>query len=132
MGRPLSLYYVCKDNQEKHTTLDPCQGRPFQNRQRRRQKMPATIQTSGEGRKGNNTLRTLPLQRCGCGLAYRQMWVWFCFNDCTCTSKQNKLVTKIYFRCRDAKTTETRIGMEGICITNSCIPHYIINVTHTL
>ena len=25
-------------------------------------------------------------------------------------------------RCRDGKRTETRIGMEGICITHSCIP----------
>ena len=27
-----------------------------------------------------------------------------------------------YFRCRDGKRTETRIGMDGICITHSCIP----------
>ena len=26
------------------------------------------------------------------------------------------------FRCRGGKRTETRIGMEGICITHSCIP----------
>ena len=34
-------------------------------------------------------------------------------------------------RCRDGKRTETRIGMEGICITHSCIPplsHYVLHV----
>ena len=34
----------------------------------------------------------------------------------------NKNVILKYFRCRDGKRTETRIGMEGICITHSCIP----------
>ena len=38
-------------------------------------------------------------------------------------------------RCRDGKTTGTRIGMEGICITHSCIPLYTVylqvhSITH--
>ena len=35
-------------------------------------------------------------------------------------------------RCRDGKRTETRIGMEGICITHSCIPLYTVymHATH--
>ena len=47
-------------------------------------KIPATIKTSGEGRKGTDQskhsqhFRALLLRRCGCGLAYRRMWVWFC------------------------------------------------------
>ena len=36
------------------------------------------------------------------------------------TSNKNFILK--YFRCRDGKKTETRIGMEGICITHSCIP----------
>ena len=36
------------------------------------------------------------------------------------TSNKNFILK--YFRCRDGKRTETRIGMEGICITHSCIP----------
>ena len=36
------------------------------------------------------------------------------------TSNENFILK--YFRCRDGKRTETRIGMEGICITHSCIP----------
>ena len=39
------------------------------------------------------------------------------------TSNKNFILK--YFRCRDGKRTETRIGMEGICITHSCIPLYI-------
>ena len=37
-------------------------------------------------------------------------------NECACAIK--------YFRYRDGIRTETRIGMEGICITHSCIPPY--------
>ena len=36
------------------------------------------------------------------------------------TSNKNFILK--YFRCRDGKRTETRIGMEGICITHFCIP----------
>ena len=45
------------------------------------------------------------------------------------TSNKNFILK--YFRCRDGKRTETRIGMEGICITHSCIPplsHYVLHV----
>ena len=41
-----------------------------------------------------------------------------------CTSNKNFILK--YFRCRDGKRTETRIGMEGICITHSCIPLYTV------
>ena len=38
-----------------------------------------------------------------------------------------------YFRCRDGKRTETRIGIEGICITHSCmhsttVSHYVLGM----
>ena len=39
-----------------------------------------------------NTFRALLLQQCGCGLAYRRMWVWFHAH-----AHKNKLVTKILF-----------------------------------
>ena len=39
---------------------------------------------------------------------------------------------KKYFRCRDGKRTETRIGMEGICITHSCIPLYTVYMQHIM
>ena len=38
------------------------------------------------------------------------------------TSNKNFILK--YFRCRDGKRTETRIGMEGICITHFCTPLY--------
>ena len=58
-------------------------------------------------------------------------WVWLSITGCGCgfvrmriktiqTSNKNFILK--YFRCRDGKRTETRIGMEGICITHSCIP----------
>ena len=44
----------------------------------------------------------------------------------------NKNCILKHFRCRDGKRTETRIGMEGICITHSCIPplhcNYVLQV----
>ena len=40
----------------------------------------------------------------------------------------NKNFILKYFRCRDGKRTETRIGMEGICITHSCIPLYMQHI----
>ena len=61
-----------------------------------------------------------------CRMWYYEMW----FYDGTCdggrilkqiqTSNKNFILK--YIRCRDGKRTETRIGMEGICITHSCIP----------
>ena len=42
------------------------------------------------------------------------------------TSNKNFILK--YFRCRDGKITETRIGMEGICITHSCIPLYTVYI----
>ena len=41
------------------------------------------FKTSGEGRKGTDQskhsqhFRAILLRRCGCGLAYNRMWVWF-------------------------------------------------------
>ena len=35
-------------------------------------------------------------------------------------------------RCKDGKRTETRIGMEGICITHSCIPLYTVYMQHIM
>ena len=46
------------------------------------------------------------------------------------TSK--KIFILKYFRCRDGKRTETRIGMEGICITHSCIPLYTVYMQHIM
>ena len=42
-----------------------------------------------------------------------------------------KLVLNFFSYIWDGKRTETRIGMEGICITHSCIPLYVL-ATHTL
>ena len=43
------------------------------------------------------------------------------------------LVTKtFYYRCRDGKRSETRFGMEGICITHSCIPLYTVYMQHII
>ena len=47
-----------------------------------------------------------------------------------CTSNKNFILK--YFRCRDGKRTETRIGMEGICITHSCIPLYTVYMQHIM
>ena len=46
------------------------------------------------------------------------------------TSDKNFILK--YFRCRDGKRTETRIGMEGICITHSCIPLYTVYMQHIM
>ena len=46
------------------------------------------------------------------------------------TSNKNFILK--YFRCRDGKRTETRIGMEGICITHSCIPLYTVYMQHIM
>ena len=45
---------------------------------------------------------------------------------------RNKNFILKYFRCRDGKRTETRIGMEGICITHSCIPIYTVYMQHIM
>ena len=47
-----------------------------------------------------------------------------------CTSNKNFILK--YFRCRDGKRTETRIWMEGICITHSCIPLYTVYMQHIM
>ena len=44
----------------------------------------------------------------------------------------NKNFNLKYFRCRDGKRTETRIGIEGICITHSCIPLYTVYMQHIM
>ena len=46
------------------------------------------------------------------------------------TSNKNFILK--YFKCRDGKRTETRIGMEGICITHSCIPLYTVYMQHIM
>ena len=48
--------------------------------------------------------------------------------------KLKRFVYKFYSRCRarDGKRTETRIGMEGICITHSCIPLYTVYMQHIM
>ena len=46
------------------------------------------------------------------------------------TSNKNFILK--YFRCRDGKRTETRIGMEGICITHSCIPLYTVYMQYIM
>ena len=50
-------------------------------------------------------LKVLPLVVCTKDLIYTQ-----------------SVDTSLHSRFRDGKRTETRIGMEGICITHSCIP----------
>ena len=47
-------------------------------------------------------------------------------------STSNKNFILKYFRCRDGKRAETRIGMEGICITHSCIPLYTVYMQHIM
>ena len=49
-----------------------------------------------------------------------------------CIVYSNKNFILKYFRCRDGKRTETRIGMEGICITHSCIPLYTVYMQHIM
>ena len=60
---------------------------------------------------------------------------------CTCSSFAASISSvSLYFtsnknfilRCRDGKRTETRIGMEGICITHSCIPLYTVYMQHIM
>ena len=51
-------------------------------------------------------------------------------NNYIITSNKNFILK--YFRCRDGKRTETRIGMEGICITHSCIPLYTVYMQHIM
>ena len=53
--------------------------------------------------------------------------VWYTIHY---TSNKNFILK--YFRCRDGKRTETRIGMEGICITHSCIPLYTVYMQHIM
>ena len=36
------------------------------------------------------------------------------------------------YRCRNGKRTETRNGMEGICIIHSCIPLYTVYMQHIM
>ena len=56
------------------------------------------------------------------------MWVWLSITGCGCGFVRMRIQTiqtsnkNFILRCRDGKRTETRIGMEGICITHSCIP----------
>ena len=59
---------------------------------------------------------------------FYQKWsqLYFCYY----TSNKNFILK--YFRCRDGKRTETRIGMEGICITHSCIPLYTVYMQHIM
>ena len=58
----------------------------------------------------------------------------FCIHTLSTTKNitSNKNFILKYFRCRDGKRTETRIGMEGICITHSCIPLYTVYMQHIM
>ena len=47
------------------------------------------------------------------------------------TTRNKNFILK-YFRCRDGKRTETKIGMDGICITHSCIPLYTVYMQHIM
>ena len=49
------------------------------------------------------------------------------YSELRITSNKNFILK--YFRCRDGKT---RIGMEGICITHSCIPLYTVYMQHIM
>ena len=49
-------------------------------------------------------------------------------NSCFC-SFSIPTSEKFYSRCRDG---ETRVGMEGICITHSCIPLYTVYMQHVI
>ena len=60
---------------------------------------------------------------CTCTRMYVCMYV--------CITSNKNFILK-YFRCRDGKRTETRIGMEGICITHSCIPLYTVYMHHIM
>ena len=75
--------------------------------------------------------------RLGCGL--RTLALGYCFPDfypfihldlLFFTSNKNFILK--YFRCRDGKRAETRNGMEGICITHSCIPLYTVYMQHIM
>ena len=61
----------------------------------------------------------------GCGCGFVRMRI-----KTIQTSNKNFILK--YFRCRDGKRTETRIGMEGICITHSCIPLYTVYMQHIM
>ena len=61
----------------------------------------------------------------GCGCGFVRMRI-----KTNQTSNKNFILK--YFRCRDGKRTETRIGMEGICITHSCIPLYTVYMQHIM
>ena len=56
----------------------------------------------------------------------------FFFHQSSLYKTSNKNFILKYFRCRDGKRTETRIGMEGICITHSCIPLYTVYMQHIM
>ena len=68
-----------------------------------------------------------------CRMWYYEMWFYDAlvmavgFLKTIQTSNKNFIL-----RCRDGKRTETRIGMEGICITHSCIPLYTVYMQHIL
>ena len=80
---------------------------------------------------------------CLCGHAYAQCVFVFACMGCgfVCSGKlllqvitrsSNKNFILKYFRCRDGKRTETRIGMEDICITHFCIPLYTVYMQHIM
>ena len=70
----------------------------------------------------NSKLRSLPF-------AESSNFTWLAIN-LHHTSNKNFILK--YFRCRDGKRTESRIGMEGICITHSCIPLYTVYMQHIM
>ena len=67
-----------------------------------------------------NTFRAILLRCCGCGLAHKRMWVWF--------RAQNYFILNVGME----KEQKQEIGMEGICITHSCIPLYTVYMQHIM
>ena len=54
--------------------------------------------------------------------------MWFRLTNVHAIQTSNKNVILKCFRCRDGKRTESRIGMERICIAHSCMSCYMYTV----
>ena len=82
----------------------------------------------------NRHLFTTPIYISDSYLYIRLLFIYirllFVYQTPIYTSNKNFILK--YFRCRDGKRTETRIGMEGICITHSCIPLYTVYMQHIM
>ena len=65
---------------------------------------------------------------CGCGLAYKRMWFRVHVHKNTIQTSNKNFNLDVGME----KRTETRIGMEGSCITHSCIPLYTVYLQHII